>query len=89
MMKDQIERFRELNDKLKTMSEKKIRLEENFKTKKQALTDLVKEIKDAGYDPRNLGEVILEKENSLKGAISTFEQELQAVSTQLAEIEGA
>jgi uncharacterized protein (UPF0335 family) len=88
-MKDQIERFRELNDKLKTMSEKKIRLEENFKTKKQALTDLVKEIKDAGYDPRNLGEVILEKENSLKGAISTFEQELQAVSTQLAEIEGA
>jgi uncharacterized protein (UPF0335 family) len=88
-MKNQIERFKELNDKLKTMSEKKIRLEENFKTKKQALTDLVKEIKDAGYDPRNLGEVILEKENSLKEAISTFEQELQAVSTQLAEIEGA
>jgi len=88
-MKDQIELFKELNVKLKTMSEKKIRLEENFKTKKQALTDLVKEIKDAGYDPRNLGEVIQEKENSLKTAINTFEQELQAVSTQLAEIEGA
>jgi uncharacterized protein (UPF0335 family) len=87
-MKDQIERFKELNDKLKTMSEKKIRLEENFKTKKQTLTDLVKEIKEAGYDPRNLGEVIQEKEKSLKEAISTFEQELQTVSTQLTEIEG-
>jgi uncharacterized protein (UPF0335 family) len=88
-MKDQIELFKELSEKLKTMSEKKIRLEENFKTKKQALTDLVKEIKDAGYDPRNLGEIIQEKENSLKEAISTFELELRTVSTQLAEIEGA
>lgn len=88
-MKDQIERFRELSDKLKNLSEKKIRLEEQFKSKKAALTELVKEIKDAGYDPKNLGEVIKEKEEALKNAIGTFEQELQTVSTQLAEIEGA
>lgn len=88
-MKDQIERFRELSDKLKGLSEKKIRLEEQFKTKKQALSDLVNEIKAAGYDPRNLGEIIKEKEESLKVAISTFEGELQTVSNQLAAIEGA
>jgi|WetSurMetagenome_2_1015567.scaffolds.fasta_scaffold789510_2 uncharacterized protein (UPF0335 family) len=88
-MKDQIERFRELNDKLKNLSEKKIRLEEQFKTKKATLTDLVKEIKEAGYDPKNLGEVIKEKEEALKSAISTFEQELQTVSSQIADIEGA
>ncbi len=87
-MKDQIERFRELNDKLKGLSEKKIRLEEQYKSKKEALTNLVKEIKDAGYDPKNLGVVIKEKEESLKTAISTFEEELQKVSEQLTQIEG-
>lgn len=87
-MKDQIERFRELNDKLKGLSEKKIRLEEQYKSKKEALTNLVKEIKDAGYDPKNLGAVIKEKEESLKTAISTFEGELQKVSEQLTQIEG-
>lgn len=87
-MKDQIERFRELNDKLKGLSEKKIRLEEQYKSKKEALTNLVKEIKDAGYDPKNLGTVIKEKEESLKTAISSFEGELQKVSEQLSEIEG-
>lgn len=87
-MKDQIERFRELNDKLKTLSEKKIRLEEQFKSKKQALTDLVTEIKNAGYDPKNLGVVIKEKEEALKTAISSFEGELQKVSGLLTQIEG-
>jgi len=87
-MKDQIERFKELSEKLKNLSEKKIRLEEQFKSKKETLTGLVKEIKDAGYDPRNLGEVIKEKEESLKAAIGTFEQELQTLSTQLSGIEG-
>lgn len=88
-MKDQIERFRELSDKLKGLAEKKIRLEEQYKTKKQALSDLVKEIKDAGYDPRNLGTVIREKEESLTKDISSFENDLQEVSSKLAEIEGA
>jgi uncharacterized protein (UPF0335 family) len=88
-MKDQIERFKELNDKLKNLSEKKIRLEEQFRSRKQALSDLIKEIKAEGYDPTKLGEVIKEKEELLKSAIGAFEQELQTVSTQLTDIEGA
>lgn len=88
-MKDQIERFKELSEKLKGVSERKIRLEEQYKSKKQSLTDLLTEIKNAGYDPKTLGSVIKEKEESLKSAIETFEQELQTVSTKLSEIEGA
>lgn len=88
-MKDQIERFKELSDTLKVMAEKKIRLEEQYKSKKQALSDLVKEIRDAGYDPRKLGDVIKEKEESLTKDIQSFEKNLQEVSSKLAEIEGA
>lgn len=88
MMKDQIEHFKELNENLKTLTEKKIRLEEQFNSKKKDLTDLVQEIKEAGYDPRKLGEVIKEKEDNLQKAIGTFEKDLQKVSEQLTEIEG-
>ncbi len=87
-MKDQIERFRELNDMLKVLSEKKIRLEEQYKSKKEALTNLITEIKDAGFDPKNLGAVIKEKEEALKTAISSFEGELQKVSQLLSQVEG-
>jgi len=87
-MKDQIEHFRELTDKLKNLSEKKIRLEEQFKSKKKNLTDLIQEIRDAGYEPKNLGSIIKEKESALKDAIENFDKELQTVSTQLSEIEG-
>jgi uncharacterized protein (UPF0335 family) len=88
-MKDQIENFRNLQSKLRNLSDKKIRLEEQFKTKKKDLTDLISEIREAGYDPKNLGAVIKEKESSLKVAIDSFEKDLQTVSTQLSEIEGA
>lgn len=88
-MKDQIEQFKELNEDLKTLTEKKIRLEEQFNSKKKDLTDLVQEIKEAGYDPRKLGEVIKGKEEDLQKAIGTFEKDLQKVSEQLTEIEGA
>lgn len=87
-MKDQIDRFRELNDKLKVLSEKKIRLEEQYKSKKEALTNLITEIKTAGFDPKNLGAVIKEKEEALKTAIGSFEGELQKVSELLTQVEG-
>lgn len=88
-MKDQIEQFKELNEDLKTLTEKKIRLEEQFNSKKKDLTDLVQEIKEAGYDPRKIGEVIKEKEEGLQKTIDTFKKDLQKVSEQLTEIEGA
>lgn len=88
-MKDQVEKFKLLNEKLKTLSEKKIRYEEQFKNRKQTLAELLREIKNAGYDPTKLDNAIEEKEKNLTEAINTFEKELGEVSTKLAEIEGA
>jgi uncharacterized protein (UPF0335 family) len=87
-MNDQIEQFRNLNEQLKTLSEKKIRLEEQYKAKKEALTNLIVEIKAKGYDPKKLGEVIKEKEKELNNSIEEFKKELEKVSAELTEIEG-
>jgi mannitol/fructose-specific phosphotransferase system IIA component (Ntr-type) len=88
-MQDEIERFKKLSQKLKEMSEKKIRYEEQYNSKKEALTELLKEIKEAGYDPKDLANIIKTKEEELKTALNTFETELQQVSSKLSEIEGA
>jgi uncharacterized protein (UPF0335 family) len=87
-MNDQIEQFRNLNEQLKTLSEKKIRLEEQYKAKKEALTNLIVEIKGKGYDPKKLGEVIKQKEKELNNSIEEFKKELEEVSAELTEIEG-
>jgi len=87
-MNDQIEQFKTLSEQLKTLSEKKIRLEEQYKAKKKALTDLIIEIKEEGYDPKKLGEVIQKKETELNDSINEFRKELEKVSLELTEIEG-
>lgn len=88
-MKDQVEKFKSLNEKLKSLSEKKIRYEEQFKSRKQTLAELLREIKNAGYDPTKLEDAITEKEKVLTESISTFEKNIEEVSTKLAAIEGA
>ena len=88
-MKDQIEKFRELNDFLNTLTEKKIRYEEQLKSKRKDFATLKKEIEDAGYDPTKLGEIIKKKEEKFKKSISDFEKELTTVSEQLSEIEAS
>lgn len=86
-MKDDIERFKELSDRVSELDEKKIRLEEQYKNKKETLTALLKEIKDAGFDPSKLKETIAEKEGQLKNQIAAFEQEVEKVSSMIAKIE--
>ena len=86
-MKDQIEKFKSLDETRKNLSEKKIRIEEQFKSKKQALSSLIKEIQEEGYDPKKLGEIIQEKEKEVEDRISKFEEDLQEASGKLAEIE--
>jgi len=86
-MQTEIEKFKELTDKVKGLGEKKIRLEEQYRSKKEALTTLLKEIKAAGFDPSKLKETIAEKEASLKSQIAVFEQEVDKVSSMIAKIE--
>ena len=88
-MNDKVEKFKTLNQKLKELSEKKIRYEEQFNSRKQALAVLLREIKDAGYDPTKLDDAITEKESALDKTMESFEKELNSVSEKLAAIEGA
>ena len=57
-MSDKIEKFQKLQEKASDLKTKKIRLEEQYKSKKSTLKELVKEVKDLGYDPNKLGQVI-------------------------------
>ena len=86
-MQSELEKFNEVNEKLKRVSEKVIRIEEQFKSKKQALSELLKEIKAEGFDPTKLKEIIQEKESALKNEIEAFSKAVENVSAQVAKIE--
>lgn len=76
--------LKKTQDELKT---KKIRLEEQCKNKEQELKNLVKEIKDAGYEPNELKAVIQEKDKEIKEELVVFETALKEVSKKLSAIE--
>lgn len=83
-----IERFQKLQKTASDLKTKKITLEAQYKTKKETLKELVKEVKDLGYDPNNLNQIIKDKEAGLSDKIAAFEKEVTEVSSKLAEIEG-
>ena len=87
-MNAEAEKFIKLQDELKAQETKKIRLEEQFRTKKEMLTNLVKEIKEAGYEPNDLKKIIAEKETNLESMVNQFEEELKKTSEALSKIEG-
>lgn len=76
--------LKKTQDELKT---KKIRLEEQCRNKEQELKNLVKEIKDAGYEPNELKTVIQEKDKEIKDELVVFETALKDVSKKLSAIE--
>ena len=87
-MSVEVKKFMELQDSLKSLETRKIRLEEQFKAKKETLTDLVKQIRAEGYDPNTLKDVIAEKEAELQKEVDAFEKALNAASEELAKAEG-
>lgn len=87
MITDETQKYvalKKTHDELKT---KKIRLEEQCKNKELELKNLIKEIKDAGYEPNELKAIIQKKETDIKEDLSKFEASLQGVSKQLSSIE--
>ncbi|MBD3261263.1 MAG: hypothetical protein GF334_06195 [Candidatus Altiarchaeales archaeon] len=82
-----IEEFVGLQKRREELHTKKIRLEEQYKSKKKALTDLVEEIKSQGYDPSKLKDTISQKEKELTDSIEKFKAAVEKASSQLAEIE--
>ena len=87
-MNDKVEKFKELQEKASTLRTKKITLEAQYKTKKESLKEIVKEVKAMGYDPSKLGQIIKDKETDLDKQLKTFEEGLTEVSSKLIEIEG-
>jgi hypothetical protein len=88
MSSQDAEKFIKLQKLLKEYDTKKIRIEEQYKNKKEILTNLVKEIKDMGFEPKELASIITKKEEEIKKAVETFEAELNIVSSKLSKIEG-
>lgn len=86
-MSTETEKFLDLKKTQEELKTKKIRLEEQCKNKEQELKNLIKEIKDAGYEPNELKSVIQKKELEIKDEMSKFETSLQGVSKQLSVIE--
>lgn len=82
-----LDKFKKLCEEKSSLEKRKIRLEEQFKAKKEALTKLVKEIKTAGYDPNNLKTIIQDKEKDLLKSIEDFEGKIKEASSKLASIE--
>lgn len=87
MIDEQMKKFESLIEKQKLLEEKKIRLEEQYNSKKQALLELIEEIKNAGYNPKELGTIIEQKEKELQEEIDNFEKELSELSNKISEIE--
>jgi uncharacterized tellurite resistance protein B-like protein len=86
-MTDQVERFKALEKKRQELQTKKIRLEEQYNAKREALSAIIAEVKKAGYDPKTLKKTIADMETKLKQDIDTFESDLDKASKQLSAIE--
>ena len=87
-MADNVERYTSLQKKREDINSQKIRLEEQYKAKKQSLTEIVDKIKALGIEPNKLKDVIAEKEASLQKKLNSFEKEVEDVSKQLSLIQG-
>ncbi len=88
-MSDKAREFQELNEKRSDLITRKIRLEENFKAAKKALSEVVEEIKAAGYDPKTLSSVLEQKEKELEEAKADYESKLSKAEALITEIEQA
>jgi hypothetical protein len=87
-MSAEVEKFMELEKKENDLKTRKIRIEEQLKAKKQALTDLIKEIKAAGYDANDLQKLRTTKKQEAKEKLEKYETDLNKLSEELSKIEG-
>lgn len=81
------QKFMELTQKADELKTKKIRIEEQCRSKEAELKKLVAEIKKAGFQPNELKKVIDEKSAQIEKDIAEFEASLQKVSKDLSTIE--
>lgn len=84
---DDTQRFMQIKEDIDQMSDQKIRYEERFKTEKENLEKLLAEIKEKGYDPKNLTETRKEKEKQLEKLLEELETQVKETQEKLNLIE--
>jgi predicted nucleic acid-binding Zn-ribbon protein len=84
-----LEKFVSLKGSIKELSDKKIRLEERFKSEKDRLEKLLAEIQAKGYDPKRLSEIRKEKEDLLKTKLEELSSKVKETMVKLTAIEAA
>ena len=84
---DTVERVLKIKEKVVDLSNKKIRIEERFKSEKANLEKLIEKITSSGYDPKKLTEIKNEKQELLQKALAEIEEKTKIVEQKLSAIE--
>jgi len=84
---DLSEQITQIQQKSKEINEKKIRLQERLRAEKKKLSTLLKQIKEAGYDPKNLQQIKEQKEKELNETLEIVQQKISKSEEILNEIE--
>ena len=82
-----IERFTQIEEKIKTLSNRKIRVEERYNNEKARLEKLLEEIKQKGFDPKNLSSIKDQKVAEFRQKIEELEAKAASISKALDAIE--
>jgi hypothetical protein len=85
---DTVQRFKDLKEKIDKLSAEKIRIDERYKSEREKLEKLLKEIAAKGYDPKKLAETKALKEQELEKMLVELETKVAEVSSKLSGIEG-
>lgn len=85
---DEIQRFEEIKKKINDLSGRKIRIEERLSNEKKLLEELLSEITDRGYDPKNLAAIKQEKQAEVDRLLEQLEAGIEKADKELQEIEG-
>ena len=86
-MSIETDKYLSLKKDITELSNKKIRIEERYKTSKAALEKLLKEITDKGYDPKKLAEIRSEKQEKINKDLEDLSSKVCIVEKELKTIE--
>ena len=82
-----IERFSEIEEKIKTLSDRKIRIEERYNSEKSRLEKLISEITEKGFDPKNLTSIKDQKTQEFSKKVQDLQDKIESISKALDAIE--
>jgi len=84
---DQLQRFMAVQEKIKELTDEKIRRDERLKVETLKLEKILDDIKKKGYDPTKLSEIKESKEKELEKALAELEGKVKEITNKLKEIE--